>query len=193
MRKSHAVLLASVALCVSFAPLPLTTDTFAFPSINHQVIHAAAVSPHQTASATPKLPVAVDGSQTPEAIPLPLAYRHLLLSLAASDGSVGSERRDRQFKAIGLSEDDRKAVEPLLATLRNTLEGLDRTRRVLATHPASDATLNALQTQEHQALDAAQEQLRQLVTPRGADLVDAYVRGYVRARIVVYSSMPSGL
>jgi hypothetical protein len=60
MRKSHAVLLASVALCVSFAPLPLTTDTFAFPSINHQVIHAAAVSPHQTASATPKLPVAVE-------------------------------------------------------------------------------------------------------------------------------------
>jgi hypothetical protein len=142
------------------------------------------------------LPVAADGATHPEIIPMDIAYRHFIRSVAVHEKEATpglKARRDEVFRQIGFRDPAAAAVQSALRGVREQLDQIQRLRADRGARAFSTATTGhseALARAEREVLDAAAERLQNSVDAETKAQVDSYVRLQVRRRIIIYGSLP---
>src|SRR5262245_38830876 len=87
-----------------------------------------------------KLPLLVDGAQTPDLVPDDVAYRHFILLTAVSATATANDvaRRDAFLARVGLSPADRTAYLGTLSQVKDQLADIEAQQR---SDTADEATL----------------------------------------------------
>jgi hypothetical protein len=173
------------AICITGLLAVLAQSLF-----SRNVTAAPSASTHRSHSTLPSnqtglsLPLLVDGSRNPEAVPVSLAYRHFVKAVATDGSPTGIARQNAQLARIGkLSSADRTALLAVLSAAQPELARIETMRRGGSVHVAVAPELN---TQEHALVDQVAAQIRSSLSPDAAASVDRYVREHVRRRIMVY-------
>ena len=114
-------------------------------------------------------------------------YRHFLAAGASLSTRAERDvaRRDGFVGRIGLSAADHAIYVEALTGLSDELVALDV--RMRAAHDDAGA-LESLRTEHRRVLDLAVLGVKAALSPDGAQRLDSYVKGHVKARIRVYSS-----
>jgi hypothetical protein len=141
------------------------------------------------------MPVAIDGALTPEQIPDYVAYRHLIIALAA-DGAQSTQRdhigalanghfdarpgmRDAVLRDLGLSEVDRaallEAVVPAYAGLQSSL--------------SKDAKTSARRALRDGVFQQTRTKIDASLSPAARDRVHAFLQA-IKSQIKVYGTLP---
>jgi hypothetical protein len=139
------------------------------------------------------LPIAIDGSKTPELIPDDVAYNQFLRAIAQPQGTLSQQvdRRESMIARVGLSKADHDLLLAVADNLKPTLESIDHGRKQWHVDSlAARSAVDTLKVQEQATLDNAHQRLLVSLTPDGAIRVDKHVREYVKKRIVVYGDQP---
>lgn len=113
-----------------------------------------------------RLPLAVDGSKSPEGIPDDRAHAHFLIAMAtATDPKV----LDIVLGQVGLDPNDRAAFAVTLAPLTTDLA-------VIAGARLAGGTVDRLSQQQRTAIERARGRVRDALTATGRDRIEAYVQ-----------------
>jgi hypothetical protein len=143
------------------------------------------------------MPIAVDGSKTPERIPDYLAYYHFIMAAAERENAPKDkiERRDSMIERIGLTEIDYVALLSALDGVRHELDQISSERERLAASPLRSAffytSLDQLKVRERGVMDQARTRLSRSLTWDGWHRLDTHVREHVKRHIVVYGTAPA--
>jgi hypothetical protein len=130
------------------------------------------------------LPIIVDGSKNPEAVPDDLAYRHFFAAFAAHPTPTSQElaRQNAQLGPLQLAAADRGAFVGILGSFRVRLDQIEKAVAVAGT----PANLASLQAQKVALAASTLANLRQTLTPAGVSRIDQYVQTRVKRHIVIY-------
>jgi hypothetical protein len=134
------------------------------------------------------LPVAVIGSERPEAIPDYLAYRHFIMVTATASNASARQiaGRDAFLARVGLSKSDRASYIEAIAGVSEQLSSIWEERRLLVAGTAlSSLRFAELKLLEDQVFDSAQDRLRTRLSMEGAKRLDAHIR-IIKRGIVIY-------
>lgn len=129
------------------------------------------------------LPVLVDGSRTPEAVPDNVAERVFVRSLADSD------RRETTLMRLQLGPTDRSAFLDALGATPDRIVKIAEQREALSSAKSPEATeaRATLKSEEDQLLDAAYLRVMSALTNSGASKVSQYVHIEVKRRLKGFS------
>ena len=143
------------------------------------------------------LPIVVNGADAPEKIPDHLAYAHFILSIAKPERpSPGDEaRRAVTLGRLRLSSLDVAALDAALRGVHEQLDFIEReTNRLSGAQAAASrlAKLTNLRLQRTRVFDETTAQLTEKLSPEGLAKLDAYVKTYVKPRIIIYGDGARG-
>jgi hypothetical protein len=139
------------------------------------------------------LPIAVDGSKTPENIPDHIAYHHFIMAVAkpAHASALQLAKRNAWLARVGLSQHDLDQLETALSNVPEALDRVARDRkRASPRSRAGAAALAKLKAQEKDILDGARWQLQGSLSWEGAARVDKHIQEHVKRHIVIYGEPP---
>lgn len=130
-----------------------------------------------------RLPVLVDGSRTPEAVPNNVAERVFIRSLAEPD------RREAVLMRLKLTATDRSALLDALGTTPDQIVKIAQQRKALSIGQSVEAVQGraTLKAEEDQLLDASFFRVMSALTIGGASKVTQYVRTEVKRRLKGFS------
>jgi hypothetical protein len=131
-----------------------------------------------------KLPVLVDGSRTPDAVPDVIAKRVFVRSLAYAD------RREAVLMRLQLAAVDRSALLSILGASASRIVEIADQRKALSGATKSTATSEAraaLKGEEDQLLDATYSSIVSTLTNSGASKLSQYVHTDVKRRLKGFS------
>jgi hypothetical protein len=149
-----------------------------------------------------QLPVAIDGSQTPELIPDAVAYRLFVSAVSvagAKPSSAELDRRDALLSSVGLSADDHSRFVAATHHVKDEVGAIEAARRQLAARlpepPAQldqrfVAQLDDLKTRHRVLLNNAVRSATEALTPEGRMQFDRFIREHVKRHIVIYGAPP---
>jgi hypothetical protein len=157
-----------------------------------QIPLADAAHHHDANSATASLPIAVDGSKTPERIPDELAYAHFLSVLAIKSAASPNEigRRKAILAATGLANYDVDAAIKALQGVREQLDVLNSQRAQLTRDKVGDLNsrvlLASIRTQQETILRDAHNRVIGALSPDGIGILFDHVQRRVKPKITIY-------
>ncbi len=159
----------------------ITAQTSPAPSLDH--------SEHQAT-----LPVAVDGSKNPDLIPDDLAYRHFIMAIAEHQKPSREELAHRNFAAAQIlfpTRNDYALFVSAVNGVREQLEAFDQARgKLTVDSPDAREQFTAIRSQQQTLLNSVSDRLRASLSEVGKARLDAYVREYVKKRIIIYGELP---
>jgi hypothetical protein len=184
MRRASTLLLLSFACAVAVTYYDrgstLTTHLDPAPAV------LAAEHQHEPHAS---LPVAVDGSKTPELIPDTLAYYHFLMATAPADDEKPDDvdRRVALLQKVGLGEADKTSFVLTLRGLKSELVALAADRRRADEAGGADATV-FFRDQETRRVVDSRAALEGSLSTEGYGLLETYIQTSVKPKIVIYGT-----
>jgi hypothetical protein len=126
------------------------------------------------------VPVSVDGSVTPDAIPDRVAYRHFIVaaSLSNAQDTESLARQRAVVDSVGLSLADRASLQTVLNDVADKVRRIDPTSSAAAQKAARD-----------EVLSAAEDQVRFALSPAGLTQLQSRIE-LMKRRIKIYGSVP---
>ena len=133
------------------------------------------------------LPVAADGSISPDSIPDHVAYRHFVLMAATTEvpSRIAADRFELLLGEIGLAAHDRALLRDIVAGLREQIDELDAQAAGLS---ARDPTLLNLRDERTSLLDATANTIREKLTDVGNSQLDQFIQALKR-EIKIYGAV----
>ena len=192
---TRTVLLTALLLIVTVRLIALSTASISTRPIRHAAPDGDATSllrqnrtELQRTSSIPtsarKLPILVDGSRTPDAVPDVIAERVFVRSLADVD------RRETVLRRLQLSANDRSALLSTLGGMPSRVVEIAERRKAMSgptkSTEASEARA-ALKAEEDQLLDQTYSRIASTLTNSGASKVSQYVSTEVKRRLKGFS------
>lgn len=155
----------------------------------------AAIACGQHTADLMQLPVLVDGSKTPEAIPDRLAYKHFLLAVAEPEHPSPDEsaRQAARLAPLALSPSDYSDFVHQLGVFKSQLDDIEARRLriesdVSLESSSRESALLKLKAEQDSALTSILTALHDVMTADGASRLDRYIREQVKRRIVIYGT-----
>ncbi len=152
---------------------------------------AAQNAAHHPTAGSPHLSIAVNGADTPEAIPDDLAAYHFIKATAILDDAPEGDRRRRDslLTRAGLSVQDKTAYVTAIMPTATALGQLAAERLTQkATRSAQSA--DVFRRREQQALSDARGRLRTALSGDGVARLERHLREHVKTGIVIYRGAP---
>ena len=153
----------------------------------------AASRPQTVSNIAAALPIAVDGSKTPERIPDHIAYYHFITAVAkpAHASAPQLAKRNAWLARVGLSQYDQDQLDQALSNVSDALGSVARSRKGLSARSlAGAAALAKLKTREQDILEGARARLQGSLSWEGAARVDRHVQEHIKRHIVIYGDPP---
>jgi hypothetical protein len=198
--------LASAALLASASHAEGPTEARTSAACHPQGAGSNATNPLLPLAPIPgtveQLPVAVDGSQTPDLIPDAIAYRLFMSAVSVAGAKASSEefdRRDALLSQVGLSVDDYSRFVAATRHVKDDVDAIVAVRRQMEVQLQGSlaepnerllAQFDDLRTRHRVVLNTAVQSAITALTPEGRVQFDTFIRDHVKRLVVIYGAPP---